>query len=94
MKLQRKTTVWEAIEASPSEALNMKARAEIMHQVRAVVDGWKLTQLAAGRRLGLTQPRMNDLLRGRINKFSVDALMKIAQSAGLSISLQVTRRAA
>lgn len=94
MKSKKVSNIWDAIEASPSEALNMKARAEIMHQVRAVVDGWKLTQLAAARRLGLTQPRMNDLLRGRINKFSVDALMKIAQSAGLTISLQVTRRAA
>lgn len=94
MKLRKSFVIWDSLEDAPADALNMKARAEIMHQVRAVVDGWKVTQGVAARRLGVTQPRMNDLLRGRINKFSVDALMKIAQSAGLSISLQVTRRAA
>ncbi len=94
MKPKKFASIWDAIESSPSEAQNMQVRAALMHEVRAVVEGWKTTQQTSARKLGLTQPRMNDLLRGRINKFSVDALIKIAEGAGLNISLQVSRRAA
>jgi predicted XRE-type DNA-binding protein len=46
------------------------------------VSKWRLTQAGTAKRLGLTQPRLNDLLRGRINKFSLDALINIAMAAG------------
>jgi predicted XRE-type DNA-binding protein len=70
----------------------MKARADVMTAVRKVVDGWKSTQTEAAKRLKLTQPRLNDLLRGRIDKFSLDALVDIATRAGLSV--RVSARAA
>lgn len=94
MKLERYESVWDAIESSPSEAANMKARATLMMAIRKVVDGWRGTQAEAARRLGITQPRLNDLLRGRINKFSLDALVELAERAGLSIRMRVVRRAA
>lgn len=94
MKQQRYGSVWDAIEPTSADAANMKARAELMNAIRAAVDGWGLTQSASAKRLSLTQPRMNDLMRGRINKFSLDALINVATSAGLSVSLKVTRRAA
>jgi predicted XRE-type DNA-binding protein len=49
---------------------------------------------AAAKKLGLTQPRMNDLLRGRINKFSLDTLMNLATRAGLAVRVEVVRPAA
>jgi predicted XRE-type DNA-binding protein len=94
MKKQRFASVWDAIESEPFEAANMKARAEMMIAIRESVAGWGVTQAAAAKRLKLTQPRMNDLLRGRINKFSLDALMVLATRAGLTVRLQVARPAA
>ena len=69
-------------------------RSEIVIAVREVVDDWKLTQAEAAKRLGVTQPRMNDLLRGRIDKFSFDALMILATGAGLAVEWQVVKTAA
>jgi predicted XRE-type DNA-binding protein len=58
------------------------------------VEGWNLTQAEAAKRLGVTQPRLNDFLRGRIDKFSLDALTILASQAGLSVKVKVTKRAA
>ena len=93
MKPKAYQSVWDAIEPSRAEAENMKARSQIMIGIQNTVDSWSLTQADAAKRLGLTQPRMNDLLRGRIGKFSLDALMKLASAAGLSVRLQVRKAA-
>ena len=94
MKKRRFASVWDAIEPSQGEAVNMKARSEMMIAIRETVTGWDVTQAAAAKRLGLTQPRMNDLLRGRIDKFSLDALMNLATRAGLAVRVEVVRPAA
>lgn len=60
-----------------------------MMTVPKIVDGWKGTQAEAAKRLGITQPRVNDLLRGRIAKFSLDALMDLASRAGLSVHVKI-----
>ena len=65
-----------------------------MIAIRDVVDDWRLTQAEAAKRLGVTQPRMNDLLRGRIDKFSLDALMLLASAAGMSVEWRVVKPAA
>jgi predicted XRE-type DNA-binding protein len=93
MKKRRFVSVWDAIEPSAAEAANMKARAQMMIAVRDVVDAWKVTQAVAAKRLRLTQPRLNDLIRGRINKFSLDALINVATRAGLSVRVEVRRAA-
>ena len=93
MKMESFESVWDAIEDTPAEAANMKARAELMTAIREKVETWKVTQAVAAKRLKLTQPRMNDLIRGRINKFSLDALMKMAFDAGLTVSLKVRKAA-
>jgi len=72
----------------------MKARAELMHAVRAAIDGWNVTQAVAAKRLHISQPRLNDLLRGKIGKFSLDALIDLATHAGLSVRVKVTKQAA
>ncbi|MFT4275298.1 MAG: XRE family transcriptional regulator [Rhodopseudomonas sp.] len=71
MSEQRFDSVWDALDNSPADAANMKTRSALLIAVRDVVDDWKLTQAEAAERLGVTQPRMNDLLRGRIDKFSL-----------------------
>ena len=89
----RYNSIWDAIEPSRAEAANMKARAETMIAIEQAVSKWRLTQAATAKRLGLTQPRLNDLLRGRINKFSLDALVNIAMAAGLEVQVAVVRAA-
>ena len=58
--------------------------------ISEAVSGWQVTQTDAARRLGVTQPRLNDLLRGRVGKFSLDALVAIAARAGLAVHLEIT----
>jgi predicted XRE-type DNA-binding protein len=92
MQQKRFRSVWDAIE--PSHSASMKARSELLIAIRDSVAEWETTQAIAAKRLGLTQPRLNDLLRGRINKFSLDALIDLAMKAGLKVKVQVTRAAA
>ena len=94
MKKQKFASVWDAIEPTGSDAANMKARAEMMIAIRETVTAWGVTQAVSARKLGLTQPRMNDLLRGRINKFSLDTLMNLATRAGLAVRVEIVRPAA
>ena len=93
MKRHRFDSVWDAIEPSRAQAANMKARAKMMMAIRETVAAWGLTQAATAKRLGLTQRRLNDLLRGRINKFSLDALINVATAAGLAVRVQVVKAA-
>jgi predicted XRE-type DNA-binding protein len=53
------------------------------------VRSWNTTQARAARRLGITQPRLDDLLRGKINKFSLDILLTLAIRAGLKVKIDV-----
>ncbi len=76
-----------------AEAANMRARSELMIALRAKIEDWKVKQSEAARRLGLTQPRLNDLMRGRIGKFSLDALINLAAPAGLKVRLQIRKAA-
>jgi len=94
MREQRFKSVWDAIESSPAAAANMKARSDVLIAICKVVSGWNVTQAEAAKRLGISQPRMNDLLRGRIDKFSLDMLMTLASRAGLSVRVKVAKAAA
>ena len=87
-------SVWDAIEGSSKEAANMKVRAELMITLQERVKHQHGTQTEKAEKLGLNQPRLNDLLKGRINKFSLDALVNIASKAGLQIDLRVRKAAA
>ena len=75
----------------PGEAHNLSVRAELMSQIRKASKG--LTQAEAARKFGVTQPRMNDLLRGKIDKFSLDALVNMLGKAGLHVEVQIRKAA-
>jgi len=94
VKRTRFNNVWDAIQPTAAAAASMKARARTMMAIRETVEAWGGTQAAAAKRLGLTRPRMNDLLRGRIGKFSLETLLDIATRAGLTVRVDVRRRAA
>jgi predicted XRE-type DNA-binding protein len=67
----------------------MTMRSDVMIAITDQVRSWKITQAQAARRIGITQPRLNDLLHGKINKFSLEALMRLASRAGLKIKIDV-----
>ena len=87
MANERFESVWDAIEDTPEEALNMRLRSDLMIQITRRVKEWNVTQKEAARRLGITQPRLNDLLNGRINKFSLDALINLTGPAHFHVEL-------
>lgn len=78
---------------SKAEAENLKLRAELMMRIEDFYRGSDMTQAEAARRLGLTQPRFNALLRGKIGLFSLDALVNIATRAGLNVRVVVKKAA-
>ena len=82
-------SVWDAIADTPEQAANLRTRAELMRQIAAIIkeNGWKQAEAAA--RCGVTQPRMNDLLRGRVSRFSLDALVNLATALGRRVHLEL-----
>ncbi|MDH4441254.1 MAG: XRE family transcriptional regulator [Rhizobium sp.] len=83
-------SVWDALADTEQEAANLKTRSALLYEIRKAVLGWGLSQEEAAKRLGLTRPRTNDLLRGKLAKFSLDALVNIAASAKLQIEIRVS----
>ena len=86
--------MWDALEDALAAAANMRLRSVLLIAIQEVVTGWGLTQAEAARRLDVTQPRLNDLLRGRIDKFSLDALILLAARGGLEVRMEITHAAA
>ncbi len=86
-------SVWDALEDSPTEAENMKLRSILMIAISKAVTGWHLPQGEAAKRLGVTQPCLNDILRGRVGKFDLDTLVALAARAGLAVHLEITMAA-
>ncbi len=89
MRARTFANVWDALEKDPEQAANLTMRSEVMIAINKVVHDWNTTQARAARRLGITQPRLNDLLRGRINKFSLDTLLTLAARAGMRIKINL-----
>ncbi|MBZ9737264.1 XRE family transcriptional regulator [Mesorhizobium sp. CA18] len=83
-------SVWDAIEDTPAEAENMKIRSTLMMALERHIRAKGWTQAEAARRLGVTQPRVSDLLRGKINLFALDTLVNMAVAAGLHVEVRVS----
>ncbi len=83
MNLTTYSSVWDAIEDTPQQAANMKARSTLMMELEKIITQQGMTQQEASQFFGVTQPRIADLMRGKINLFTLDALMDMATTAGL-----------
>jgi predicted XRE-type DNA-binding protein len=81
--------VFDAIADTPGEALNMKLRAELMDEIRNRIGTEAWTQAEAAKRLGITQPRVSDLLRGKLSKFSLDTLVNMLAALGSEVEVRV-----
>lgn len=88
-KSESYASVWDALADTPEQAANLRARAELMRQIAAFVSKQDWTQVEAARHCGVTQPRINDLLRGRVSRFSLDALVNICTALGFRVRVDL-----
>lgn len=83
------TSVWNAIADTPEQAANLRARSELIRQIAEIIKANDWKQADAALLCGVTQPRINDLLRGRVSRFSLDALVNIATALGRRVHLEL-----
>ena len=74
--------VWDSMADTPKRAANLRTRAYLMCQIPELIEANDWKQIEAAQRCGVTQPRISDLLRGRVSRFSLDALVNIATALG------------
>ena len=74
----------------PEEALNLKVRSDLMIELSKLIEERELTQMDAAELLKVTQPRVSDLVRGKIDRFSVDSLIEMLGRAGANVSFRVS----
>ena len=91
MKTTTYPSVWDAITDTPQETASMKARSKLMMALSDIISHRQLRQKDAAALFGVTQPRISDLLRGKIHLFSLDMLMDMASTAGMSPEISVTK---
>ena len=93
MSNQKFASVWDALEDTSAEAENMKLRSKLMMALKEHLTRNGLSQAEAAKLLGVTQPRVSDLMRGKINLFGLDALVNMATAAGLQVEMRVRKAA-
>ncbi|MCZ4561209.1 XRE family transcriptional regulator [Rhodococcus sp. IEGM 1401] len=86
---QRFASVWDALSDTPAEAENLKVRSALMIKIKERIDEFGWSQTVAARNLGVTQPRISDLKTGKIDRFSVDNLINMAGTVGLTVSVNI-----
>lgn len=91
MSTNRFSSVWDAIENTPQEAASMKARSRLMMELSAVIQERGMTQADAAELFGVTQPRISDLVRGKLHLFSLDTLMDMAATAGMAPVVKLSK---
>jgi len=91
MTEQTFNNVWDAIEDTPQQAASLRAKSELMQALEQTIRQRGMTQQDAAALFGVTQPRISDLMRGKIGLFSLDALMDMASTAGLHPHIVIER---
>jgi predicted XRE-type DNA-binding protein len=82
-------SVWDALADTPAEAANLKVRADLTQQIRELISGQDWTQEQAATQCNITQPRLNELLQGRVSKFTLEALVSIAAALGQVVHVKL-----
>jgi predicted XRE-type DNA-binding protein len=93
MSNEQFASVWDAIEDTPEAAENMKLRSSLMLALKNYLVRANISQAQAAKLFGVTQPRISDLMRGKINLFALDALVNMAAAAGLHVEIRILEAA-
>lgn len=88
-RTDRFDSAWDALADSTEDAANLKMRADLMRKIAALIHDKSWTQAVAAEQCGISQPRLNDLLRGRIGRFSLDTLASIAAILGQRVHVEL-----
>jgi predicted XRE-type DNA-binding protein len=91
--LQTFASVWDAIEDTPAQAENMRLRSALMIALKEHIAREGLSQSQAAKVFGVTQPRVSDLMRGKIDLFGLDSLVNMLAAAGMHVEVRVARAA-
>lgn len=92
MKIRTSQNIFRDLGFGPEEAENLRIRAALMVELTEHIRRAGLTQKEAATTLGVTQPRISDLMRGRINVFSIDTLIGMLSRAGVKTTIRVGKR--
>ena len=93
MSNERFDSVWDAIEVTKAQAENMRLRSSLMMSLKEHIAREGLSQTQAAKVFGVTQPRVSDLMRGKIELFGLDSLVNMAAAAGLHVEMHVASAA-
>ena|SRR5260221_9487896 len=92
MKIEKSSgNVFRDLGFNPKEAENLRLRSQLMIELDRLIKSRKLTQRAAAKLFGVSQPRVSDLARGKIELFSIDTLIGMLARAGMRIELRIAR---
>lgn len=92
-KIRRSTgNVFSDLGIPAQEAANLLVRADLMIAITRIIESRKLSQAAAAALFAVSQPRVSDLVRGKIDRFSVDGLIAMLGHAGVGVRFTTTRR--
>ncbi len=86
--------VFEDLGFDTSKAENLRLRAQLMRELEKLIHDARLTQSDAAELLDIHQSRVSDLVRGKIDRFSIDTLVKLLARTGRQIEMKVIRQAA
>lgn len=89
-----KGSVFDDLGFDAAEAANLKIRAALMQAVEEELDKKNMTQSQAAKLLGVSQPRISDLRRGKLHLFTIDALVNMLTKLGKPVSLVIDNRIA
>lgn len=85
--------VWDALEDDPVERESLKVKSYLMFLVGQYIKENNLTQARAAELMGVNQPRVSDLVRGKLDLFTIDMLVDMLSRAGLKVEITLTRAA-
>lgn len=94
MKVKRYQNVFDALEDDPAIAQNLKIRAQLMTALTQYINKNKLTQAEAAQIFEVNQPRISDLVRGKIERFTIDMLVNMLARAGKHLNVKISSQAA
>ena len=89
MSKKRFASVWDAIEESARDSASMRARADLMITLQEHLRKRGVSQAQAAKLLQVTQPRVSDLMRGKIDLFSSDTLIEMLGRLGARVKVSV-----
>ena len=92
IKTQRFDSVWEALEFNPADQENLKLRSTLMIEISQIYKKSGLHKKEAAKLLGTTKPRLNDVLKGKISKCTVDRLVNMLATVGYKLDLKISHK--